>query len=221
MTSPARESYLRKKAAQQTSAAPLTRADLNLQQQMMAMLYDHKRSLKQIQSVSAKGIKKAEFIPEYVPYIKGVVQSDSGLPDEVVTTIMLWCIDAGLIPEALEVAAYVLRHNLALPEQFNRTANVAIAEEIADLALKPENPVTADDLVDLYELVGSSDMPDQVRVKLEKACGLGLKEVAQERALEHFKRALQLNDRSGVKNEIAALEKQLAEQANSAPNIGA
>lgn len=221
MTSPARASYLRKKAAQQTSAVPLTRADLNLQQQMMAMLYDHKRTLKQIQSVSAKGLKKAEFIPEYVPYIKGVMAADSGLPDEVVTTIMLWCIDAGLIPEALDIAAYVLRHNLTLPERFNRTANVAIAEEIADLALKPEHPVTVDDLVSLYNLLGTTDMPDQVRVKLEKACGYGLSKADPEKALTHFKRALQLNDRSGVKKEIAALEKQLAEQANSAPDTEA
>lgn len=221
MISPARASYLRKKAAQQTSAAPLARTDLNLQQQMMAMLYDHKRTLKQIQSVAAKGVKKAEFIPDYMPYINGVMEADSGLQDEVITIIMLWCIDAGLIIEALDIAAYVLRHGLTLPEQFNRTANVAIAEEIADLALKPENPVTADDLIKLYDLVGTTDMPDQVRVKLEKACGYGLQESTPESALEHFKRALQLNDRSGVKKEIAALEKHLAEQANSAPKTGA
>lgn len=217
MTTPAQRSMQRKLAAKQTSTQPLTRGDLSLQQQMMAMLYEHKRTLKKIQSVTAKGEKKAEFIPEYQAYIQGVLKADSGLQDEVVTTIMLWCIDAQKIDWALELARYVLRHNLSLPEQFNRTANVAITEEIADLALKPESPVTPDELMELYSLTGETDMPDQVRVKLEKALGLAMQEIEPELALKHLKKALQLNGRAGVKKEIAALEKQL----NSAPATGA
>lgn len=214
---PAAAARARKIAAMQGHTAAPTRADLNLQQQMLAMMYEHKRTLKQIQSVSAKGVKKAEFIPDYVPYIKGLLEADSGQPDEVITTIMLWCIDAAHIDDALLLADYVLRHNLSLPERFNRTTNVAIAEEIADLALKPENPVTADQLADLYRLVGKTDMPDQVRLKLEKACGLGLMESEKAAALEHLKRAINISDRAGVKQQIKALEKEL----NSAPETGA
>ena len=210
--SPAAKVRARKEAEKQKSTITgSTRTDLNVKQQMLAMLYEHKRTLKQIQSKVMKGTQKAKLLPDYWPYVQGVLKADSGQPDEVITTICMWCIDAKMIDEALMLAAYILKHDLTLPEAFQRTTNVAIAEEIAELALKEDSPVTPEHLTALYELVGDTDMPDQVRVKLEKAVGLGLKDIAPEVALKHLKAALAINDRAGVKPDVKALEKQIAE----------
>lgn len=214
--SPAAKVRARKEAELQTAENGQTRADLNVQQQMLAMLHNHKRALKQIQSKQLKGVKKADFVQDYLPYLEGVLKADSGQQDEVVITLMIWLIDAQMIDDALRIASYVLKHELEFAaDTFGRTPNVAIAEEISELALKSENPVTPEHLTALYELVGETDMPDQVRVKLEKAYGLGLMETAPEQALVHLKAALNLSDKAGVKKQISALEKQLKDAADS------
>ncbi|WP_276681441.1 phage terminase small subunit [Thalassolituus oleivorans] len=208
-TTPAAAARIRKMASLQSSSTSPTRSDLNIIQQMLAMMHDHKRTLKKIQSISAKGQQKALFLDDYRPYIDGVLSADTGEQDEIIVTIMMWSIDAECIDDALMIASYVMRHNLKMPDRFNRTTNVAIAEQMSELALKPESPVLPEHLTALYELIGKTDMPDQVRVKLEKACGLGLTESAPEVALQHLKNAIALSDRCGVKQQIKALEKQL------------
>lgn len=213
---PAQEVRARKLAAiKEDAAGKPNQANLNLQKQMLAMMYEHRRGLKQIQSIQAKGKKKAELLPEYWPYVQGVLKADTGKPDEVIGRLVLWSIDAEMVDEALILAAYVMKHDMVLVEKFSRTTNVAIAEDLSELALQSENPVTPAHLTALYELVGETDMPDQVRVKLEKACGLGLMETAPEQALVHLKAALKISERAGVKTQIKALEKQLQESAGS------
>ncbi len=208
-TTPAAAARIRKMASLQSSSTSPTRSDLNIIQQMLAMMHDHKRTLKKIQSIAAKGQQKAIFLEDYRPYIDGVLSADTGEQDEIITTVMIWSIDAGFIGDALTIASYIMRHKMQLPDRFNRTINVVIAEEISELALKPESPILPEHLTALYELIGKTDMPDQVRVKLEKACGLGLTESAPEAALQHLKNAIALSDRCGVKQQIKALEKQL------------
>tara|TARA_R110001583_G_scaffold48027_1_gene150282 strand:- start:40171 stop:40896 length:726 start_codon:yes stop_codon:yes gene_type:complete len=208
-TTPAQRVRMRKLAEMQSTSIEKPRKDINLYEQMMAMLYDHKRTLKKIQSIAAKGQQKAIFLEDYRPYIDGVLSADTGEQDEIITTVMIWSIDAGFIEDALTIASYIMRHKMQLPDRFNRTINVVIAEEISELALKPDTPVLPEHLTALYELIGKTDMPDQVRVKLEKACGLGLTESAPEAALQYLKNAIALSDRCGVKQQIKALEKQL------------
>lgn len=218
--SPAAKVRARKEAELKKTETGQSRSDLNVTEQMLAMMYEHKRTLKQIQSIKLKGKKKADLLPEYWPYVQGVLKADTGHEDEVITTLVMWSIDAQMIDEALMLASYVMKHELELPEKFKRTTNAAIAEELAELALKPESPVTPAHLIALYELVGETDMHDQVRVKLEKACGLGLMESDPECALNHLKTALNLSDKSGVKTQIKALEKQLKEAADASQSGG-
>lgn len=211
---PAAAARARKMAALQSKNAAPTRAEMNITQQMLAMMYEHKRTLKKIQSISQKGYKKAEFFLDYEPYISGVLKADSGQQDEVITTLTLWAIDAKLIDQAIVLSSYVMRHGLTIPDKFTRTMNVVIAEQISELALKDASPVKPEHLTALYELVGETDMPDQVRVKLEKACGLGLMESSPETALYHLKKAIDLNGKAGVKPQIKALEKLIQDSAS-------
>ncbi|WP_051219409.1 phage terminase small subunit [Oceanobacter kriegii] len=213
-TSPAAQHRLRKLAAKQKPSDSQRRQDLNVFEQMLAQLYDHKKTLKGIQSMELKGQKKAEFLPDYMPYIDGVLLADHGEPDEVVGTIMIWAIDAGDIDTALRIAGYVMTHKLPLPDYFGRTTATGLAEEIADKYFKDPATVTIEQLRSLFALVDAEDMPDQVRSKLHKAVGLALMEYggATAEALEMLKSATRFNDRAGVKKQIAALEKQLQEE---------
>lgn len=210
---PAAQHRLRKLAAQQKPSESQRRQDLNAFELMLAQLYEHKKILKGIQSMELKGQKKAEFLPEYMPYVDGALSADHGEPDEIISTMMIWAIDAGDIDTALRIGAYVLIHKLPLPDYFGRTTATGLAEEIADLALRDETAVSAAQLTTLFELVDPEDMPDQVRSKLHKALGLALmEEGALSDALEMLKSATRFNDRAGVKKQISALEKQLQEE---------
>jgi hypothetical protein len=214
---PAAQHRLRKLAAQQKPSESQRRRDLNAFELMLAQLYEHKKILKGIQSMELKGQKKAEFLPEYMPYVDGALSADHGEPDEIISTMMIWAIDAGDIDTALRIGAYVMAHKLPLPDHFGRTTATGLAEEIADRYLRDETSVSPEQLSTLHALVDPEDMPDQVRSKLHKAIGLALMERGDSDldALEMLKSATRFNDRAGVKKQIAALEKKLKEDAES------
>ena len=219
----ARKHFQKSMAAAQaaTNQASPVRADASQYELMQAQLHAHKLELKPIQSITGKCKKKAEFLPLYMPYIEGVLASGNGQPDIVLTMIMLWSIDAGNYDTALNIAAYALKHNLSMPDAHKRTTACVIAEEIADAALKSEplHPVSLQQLATTDELLCDIDLPDQVKARLEKALGVAYQATEQStQALEHFKKALSLDDRSGVKALIKALEKPLKEPAEKAPD---
>jgi hypothetical protein len=194
----------------------------------LRLRHDRKR-LHEIQSVEAKVAAKREMLPEYESWISGLVETGTamrlGSADPVLPTVMVWKIDTGDFAGALVLAAYVLEHNIKLPDQFKRQAATLIVEDIAEAALKLLLAGNAFDLTTL-ETVGSltvdHDMPDEVRAKLFKALGLELARRAEgqeialtarrllERALPMLKRAHELHDRSGVKDRIKKVEKALA-----------
>ena len=197
------------------------------------------RRLSEIQSIERKIELKRELLPEYDAWVAGVLEGGSGVPDDIVTHCMIWRIDVGDFDRALDLAEYVMRHRLNLPERFDRTAATLIAEEIADAAIKAFGQDDADaiapfagDLLDrVAVLVEGEDIFDQVRAKLEKALGLaaahtaaaidaggdgpaGGKRAAVESALQHFRRALALDDSVGVKKRIEQLDREAKKLAN-------
>jgi len=203
----------------------------NLHELMMIQLVDHKKQLKGTQSVERKAEIKTKILPDYIPYISGTLEADSGAQDEIVMTIMLWRIDVGDIQGALEIAEYALRHDLQTPEQFNRDTATLIAEEVAEIALRMDEP-DIKQLIHTLEITKEKDMPDEVRAKLHKAIGTALGESNVDLALEHLNRALQLHKKSGVIKQIeklnsikrkkdaaqqAALEKQQAQATHNNP----
>ncbi|MFX8102743.1 phage terminase small subunit, partial [Acinetobacter baumannii] len=74
-----------------------------------------------IQSTENKIKLKAELLPTYAPYIDGILEAQSGVQDEILTEMMIWNIDTSNFSRALQIAEYVLVHNLALPDRFERT----------------------------------------------------------------------------------------------------
>ena len=230
MSSPARNHFLRASAAlaaqAQQDANPLRHA--TGYELMLAQLGEHKRALKQVQSVERKADAKRKMLPEYAAWVAGVLEADSGVQDEVFMTVMVWHIDAGDFAAALPMAAYAIRHKLSMPDQYQRTTACLIAEEFANLVLKAPDAIRPEDvgaLVELEALVSDEDMPDEVRAKLHKALGYAISQAGtgmdaatfrelQTQALAHLRRALELHDKSGVKKDIERIEREIK---NAAP----
>ncbi|MHA6887240.1 phage terminase small subunit [Ralstonia pseudosolanacearum] len=231
MTSPARNHFLRVTAASAAKAAqasnPLRYA--TGQELMLAQLAEHKRQLKQVQSVERKAELKRKLLPEYAAWVRGVLDADTGAQDEVFMTVMVWLIDVGSFADALELAAYAIRHQLEMPDQYQRTTACLIAEEFANMALKgieAGDPVDVTTLHEVAELVAAEDMPDEVRAKLHKAMGYACAALAEAvtgpeavsrrmDALTHLRRALELHDKCGVKKDIERIERDIKNTAKA------
>lgn len=183
---------------------------------MLAKLANDKRRLSSIKSIQAKVVVKRELLPEYAEYVAGALQGGRGAQDSVLTTIMVWRLDAGDFAGALDLAAYVLKHKLALPDEYERTPATVIVEQFADAALvamKAGEPFDTEQLMAVEQLTQGYDMHDQVRAKLYKALGYATRVEQPTTALVHLRRALQLDDRIGVKMDIERIEKDLAKTA--------
>jgi len=226
MTSPARAYRERKLAALQGAATPEhDRAAANAYELQLMQLAEHRRTLKGIQSIERKIDAKRTMLPVYQPWIAGLLAADRGGQDDVLVTVMLWTLDTGDLEGAFDMADYVIRHGLSTPDQYDRTAPTLIAEEVADTAIKLQEAGTGPSfgLLSAYlQLLKASDMFDQVHAKLHKAVGrAALAEGFKEQAAEHYRRALELHDKVGIKKELEVLERDIkkekeAEQAAKA-----
>lgn len=181
----------------------------------LAQLYEDKRKLKDIQSMETRADIKRQLLPKYEPYIDGVLKAGKGAQDEVLMTIMLWRLDAHDFDGALVIASYAIKHQLAMPDAFQRTTATLITEELAINALNLLNNADTDkaalleNLIEVELLTRDQDMPDEVRSRLHKALGYCLVDIDAAQALIELKRAYTLHDKSGVKTDIGRLEKQL------------
>lgn len=214
MTTPAARRYQTVVAAQTAAAAGAGETVVGSQYELMlAQLYNDKRRLKDIQSIERKIEVKREVLPQYNTWIDGVLSAGKGGQDDVLTTVMVWHVDAGNYEDALRIGSYVLQHGLTLPDQYERTPATVLVDEIADAALavqKADKPFPMQVLLELETMTANLDMPDQARSKLHKALGHELHQRGNLQDAEtHYNRALELNDRIGVKralNEIQSVK---------------
>lgn len=182
---------------------------------MLAQLYEDKRKLKEIRSIETKIELKRTLLPNYEPYINGVLAGGKGAQDDVLMMVMLWRLDTKDFDGALVIARYALQYQLNMSDKFQRNTATVIAEEIAINALSmlsqdgTDKALLLEDLVEAELLTRDHDMPDEVRSRLHKALGYCLRDIDPEKALVELKRAFKLHDKSGVKTDIGQLEKQL------------
>lgn len=225
-------SIARNHYARVTAGHAAGKADQGKQQQgdtyelYMRALYEARRTLKGIRSMQAKIEKKREMLPEFLPYVDGVLAGGKGAQDDVLATMLIWCIDAGELEKALDIGEYAVKHKIETPDQFDRDTVTTLAEEISEAVrkrLEADENADAVALADVMrraaDIVGDHDMHDQVKAKLHKSYGYALRAAGEPaEALDQLKAALALNDRAGVKNDIQQLEKQLkqTEQPNDA-----
>ncbi|SDJ41204.1 phage terminase small subunit [Billgrantia gudaonensis] len=221
MLSPARKHYQRARAAKAAGAAEPTLPQNGEQYELMAaVLWEARRTLKGIKSVQAKIEKKRELLPEFTPYIEGVLAAGNGAQDDVLMTALVWRIDTGDLADALDIAEYAMKHNLQTPDRYERDTPSLIAEEIADQALRmlaeegADAPALVDILVRARRITDDHDMHDEIRAKLHKALGYAFRAGGYPtEALNHLQEALALNERVGVKKDIEKLERELKNAA--------
>lgn len=200
-------------AARAEASGSYENANANLYELMLMQLASHKRRLKEIQSVENKIEVKREILPEYEAYIAGVLESDAGVQDDVLMTIMVWRIDTGDLWGALAIGEYALHNKLHTPEQYKRDTATLLAEEISDYALRQaqdeKNILDMGLLLHTLDVTQEHDMPDQVRAKMHKALGFTMQQRTDyAESLRHLNRALELDKNSGVKKRIEQVERQ-------------
>lgn len=195
-----------------TATPGQTLTDCSEYELMLAKLAEDRRRLKQVQSTEGKAELKRHLLPDYAAWVDGVLQAGQGHQDAVLTSIMVWRIDAGDYHGALDIAAYALPHKLTLPDQYQRPLATLVAEEIADAAKRARDgkqPFDPEILQRTAELTSDEDMFDQVRAKLHKELGLLLDSFDKAAALSHLQRAMQLHDKVGVKKDIERLQRDM------------
>ena len=208
-------------AAARSAGSALMEGTTEYQQMLLQLSHDRAR-LKQIQSTQSKAALKVALLPTYAPYVEGVVAANQGGADLVVSTIMLWCLDAGEYSQGLDLAEYVLAHGLPMPDEFSRTAGCVVAEEIGVAALNAQKTGAEFDpavLTRAMELTEGQDMPDQVRARLLLARARGLLATGTEAApldaeamstaIDDLRRAIQLHDSCGGKEDLKRAERLL------------
>ncbi|RQM36843.1 phage terminase small subunit [Erwinia psidii] len=220
MLSPARRHLMRMEAMEASQLAGNSLRHANGYELMLLKLNDDKRRLKKVRSQERKAELKRQMLPEYGPWVGGVLASGKGAQDAVLMTIMIWRLDTGDVSGALELARYALAHGLVPPPGFKRDATgYLLAEEVADAATRARTlnqPVDTGPLLATLEMTKSADMPDQVRAKLHKITGYVLRDMGRAPdAMEHLTRALQLHEGCGVKKDIERLALVLKKQAQA------
>lgn len=204
-------------AAAAAVAAPLSPGMASNYELMLAQLSEHRHQLKNIKSTEAKAARKLALLPEYDAYIDGALASDAGGQDDIITTLMVWHIDAGSFERAVQIGDYVIRHGLTMPDQYKRSPAAALVEETAEAAIKAK---ANGDLFDvgllgrLDEITAGIDMHDEIRAKLHKAIGQTLvtddaSVATLQEAVVHLIRALELHAKVGVKRDIELIERRI------------
>lgn len=223
-------------AANDNDHEPTPPGPYELQRMQLAA---HKIQLKAVQSVEKKIELKKTLLPLYATWIEGVLgaAADAGqaVHDEVIASMLVWAFDCADWDLAYRIAGHLVRFGLGMPQAFKRDLSTFLAEETADAALKAYSSGLPFDLtvIELFaELVDGKDMPDEVKARLVKAQAVGRvkdleamdaadnqvaggRAAAMAAAVEMFKRALALDERCGVKTEIARLEKLMQKEAAS------
>ncbi|EEV6491472.1 terminase [Escherichia coli] len=202
-----------------------TQRERTAHEQVLHQLRLAQQQLKGVQSNIARAELKKHLLPDFEGWIEGTLAGDCGRQDEVITTMMVWAIDCRDYPLALRIGEYVIRHGLALPDNFGRDATTVLTEEIADVILTQAATNSDTDLSGytamldtLHGLVHDKDMPDQVRAKLHKARAFSRRMSTApddvHLSLELLREAMRINPAAGVKREIATLERAVRKAAD-------
>lgn len=220
MASPARQHKQKVLAAQ--AAMSMSSDDDSVRgsayELMLEQMGQQKRDLKSIKSMVAKNDAKASMLPEWTGYIEGVLAADTGATDSIIGQLLIWSIDVAEYDQAINIGTYMLRHDIALPEQFERDTVDAFAEELADAWIKHDEPtITLVHLKQTLELVESYELFDEVRAKLLRALGEASHQAGAkyETSIQYLDEAVSLNPRVGCKPLLSKLQKlQLESLAN-------
>lgn len=215
------------KSAAESAAEFGTMQNTNAYEQQLMQLNSDKNRLKNIQSKQNKVELKRQLLPNYKPYLQGILEVKPGVQDAVVTEMLVWSIDVAEYDFALDLAEYVLEHGLKLPDRFERSEACFITEDIADEFLKVLKTDVSIDITVLERLESlitdesldksKRDMPDEVKAKLYLALGKAemrlitgeqlVDLVHATRARDFLEQACKLDDKCGGRTDLNKMTK--------------
>ncbi|MBJ9373698.1 phage terminase small subunit [Acinetobacter sp. TGL-Y2] len=218
------------KSAAVSAAEFGTMQNTSAYEQQLLQLNSDKNRLKNIQSTQNKVELKRQLLPNYKPYIQGVLEIKPGVQDAVITEMLVWSIDIGDYSFALDLAEYVLEHGLKLPDRFERSEACFITEDIAEgflKILKTDVAISDNDFYQLYRLddlinneyidPSKRDMPDEVKAKLYLALGKAnmrfIKDESElafayaSHAQNFLEKAVKLDDKCGGRTDLNKMTK--------------
>lgn len=230
------------KKAAETAAEFGAMQDMTAYELQMVQLNNDRQRLKQIQAKDAKVVLKTALLPNYLPYIEGILEADKSIQDEVFMTILVWCIDVGDYTKALELAEFALRHNMIMPDAFKRNTATYVVETIAEVYLKQLKTNAIVDISVLEQVENLIlnpdldpavvDMPHQAKAKLYVALGKAQVKNIQSKdepsdadlaiaqsAKSYLSKAYELDDKSGALGELKANDKFLEKFADRLPKV--
>lgn len=98
---------------------------------LAASLAEDLAVLSAVSSVSGKAeIKRATLVPKYADYVARL--KDSGSVHDLLGYYLVWLFDAGMIPEALEHAAWCMEKGLKLPDKFKSALPYFVAAQVGE-----------------------------------------------------------------------------------------
>ncbi|SKA81202.1 Phage small terminase subunit [Thiothrix eikelboomii] len=212
---PIQRDTLRKQAEREQGQA-IAPALQPLDRAMRYKLGADRARLKKIASMQRKAEVKAELLPDYLPYLEGMMAVGRG--DEVLTQVMIWAFDAEQMDVFDRLARYALDNGIAMPTEFARPLGSWLAESVAKWTLRQiEAPTASPNAVALNpfalwldEQTAHMDMHDEVRAKLKRVCGDLLANSHPAAALDYFEEAIRLDPHIRIKKRMTALREQLA-----------
>lgn len=216
-------------AARKSAAVADTQSSNPLLADLEAKLRADIADLKSITSMQHRHFAKKDKVPKYWHYVSGIVSQDVAINDPITRLMLVWSADAMMIDEFLEIAHYMVKHNIPMPEGFNTPLTTSITDLAKTMLAHEGNDqfkaVTATKAEEIYQLVNSIEAPemkpnDQSYAKFLKELGRKVEALQSKsgltRAKGYYEEALNLDPNIGVKQDLKRIEKQL-EEAEKAP----
>lgn len=165
------------------------------------LLHADLRRLSKIPSKLKRNELKGELTAEYESYIQPVVVSgDCGKSNEVFSTILVWCVDAMLLDQALKMLPVALASGLNSPRGFKkRRLSEIVVEDISKSVIEHQEPgLFKASLLTLENAVSDVCLPDYIRAKLYKALGFSVMKESATESVKYFGLSYTYNPKGGV-----------------------
>jgi hypothetical protein len=142
---------------------------------MRVKLSQDKSRLSTIQSHERRAEFKAKLLPEYLDWIETALDKGTGAQDQVLTTVMVWCFDAGAYELGLRIARYVIAHRMPMADDYRRSPAALVIDELANAYLRGQWAPLAVQRVDggTLRLATPDHVADPAALRLDAAATLG------------------------------------------------
>lgn len=178
--------------------------------------------MKQMESFHHRAFAKREKIQKYWHHVSGVISQKEAVNDNITRMMLVWTADAMLIDEFLQIAKYMMQFDISLPNGFKTSLSSFITDQGKTMVAHEGNeqfkPITATKAENINELITS--IADAERQPNDESYAKFLKELgkkvealeslsALKRAKEYYEKALTLNEKVGVKQDLTQITKKI------------